>query len=237
MKRRGAHRRSVSSARGADFEKLALVLKALGNANRLALLWALREPGRARKAALDAELPMSDTGVRKHLDELVAAGLLREDAIGDGREVSYALEPRALFLALDHLRALGSVSAGTPGADDPTPTFEGRLLPALPRGPQLVLVRGLPEGRVFPLDDAGEWRVGRDAAAEVPLAADPFVSKAHAIVSRRAGRFAVQGLPGGKNGTTLNGALMEPSRWTPLSSGDLIGVGRSLLLYRSGDVR
>jgi sigma54-dependent transcription regulator len=89
------------------------------------------------------------------------------------------------------------------------------------------------------LGGLGSVEIGRGAARDVERSAqrlalalaDPQVSTLHARLFRLAGdRFILEDA-GSKNGTLLNGS---PVRRAALADGDVIEVGRTLLLYRAG---
>jgi pSer/pThr/pTyr-binding forkhead associated (FHA) protein len=75
-------------------------------------------------------------------------------------------------------------------------------------------------GAVFPLLPITSF--GRAPANTVHLP-DSFASSHHALLTLRTGRWWLEDR-GSRNGTTLNGQLVESS--TVVSAGDLIGVGR-----------
>ncbi len=117
-------------------------------------------------------------------------------------------------------------TAAASGAAQEEPPVE------LPPGPALVTVGGPVEGLAFPLTGAGPWVIGRERGVEVGLPYDPFVSKANASVERRGAGFVLVALPGARNGTSVNWRPLADDAHVPLSAGDVIRVGRSLLLVR-----
>lgn len=68
-------------------------------------------------------------------------------------------------------------------------------------------------------------RVGRSSRNEIPIA-DPTVSKEHAEITSRDGRFYVRDL-GSRNGTRVNG--VEAREPLPLTPGDRVEIGHVLL--------
>jgi len=58
---------------------------------------------------------------------------------------------------------------------------------------------------------------------------DPWMSNAHVSFAREAGRWIVEDA-GSRNGTRLNGAILERST---LEDGDLVEAGRSVFLFRT----
>ncbi|HEY0993577.1 MAG TPA: FHA domain-containing protein, partial [Kofleriaceae bacterium] len=75
--------------------------------------------------------------------------------------------------------------------------------------------------RVVQLDDGAELVFGRSAEASVVIDHDA-VSRKHTVVRRRGEAIVVQDL-GSRNGTTINGALLQGVRRA--AAGDVIGVG------------
>ena len=84
-------------------------------------------------------------------------------------------------------------------------------------GPELVALEG---ERVT---------IGRAAQADVSLAADRGVSRAHAVLQRFPGSWTVRDL-GSANGTLVNGETIHGER--RLHSGDEVRVGGSRLVFR-----
>jgi pSer/pThr/pTyr-binding forkhead associated (FHA) protein len=90
---------------------------------------------------------------------------------------------------------------------------------------------------VFPLDartrgDQRGWVIGRRRSLAVGLDYDPFVSQEHAEVLPVQGGFEVRDLETNKNGTSLNWEPLARGGSRLLEQGDVIGVGRTLLLFR-----
>jgi DNA-binding transcriptional ArsR family regulator len=196
------------------------ILRQLGQPRQLSDL-SVRQPGSGR--------PLARQTLRQHLDRLVACGLVERRAAG--ARPAYVLDPRGLFLLSESFCDLASLRAPTRA---PAPTLH-----AAEGGPQgtvtgFVLVRGLHQGRLLVLPRGrGRWTVGRSAAADVVLDFDPYVSSRHAEVEATPSGFLLRDLPGNKNGTMLNFAPMARGSAAPLGPGDVVGVGRSLLLFRT----
>jgi DNA-binding transcriptional ArsR family regulator len=230
-----------------DPEHLAELLTALGSPNRLRLVTLLREP----RTLDEIELPptqqigdredraISRQAVEKHLDRLAEFGLVREEETtrkGSRPRREFVVDRASLFAVLEELRRLGALEPeaevdprATVDLDDPQETD-------LPPGRKLVLVRGAREGVCFPLrrsklEDPRGWILGRSADAHVSLEYDPYVSKENAEVIPSADGPKLVDLRSSTNGTFLNWTRLEPGEETPLSTGDVVGVGRSLLVY------
>jgi predicted component of type VI protein secretion system len=90
------------------------------------------------------------------------------------------------------------------------------------------------EGRFFALEPrpGRAWRIGRRAGSEVCLDYDGYLSQLNSRIRFAAGRFVVEDVAGNRNGTRVNWAPLPPGGERTLSAGDLVGVGRSLLLFR-----
>ncbi len=87
------------------------------------------------------------------------------------------------------------------------------------------------DGRTFRRDlDADVVRVGRSSKNDINLSFDLSLSRFHAEVTRRGGRFYVTDV-GSRNGTSLNGKpVQEPAELRP---GDRITLGETTMLFSS----
>lgn len=65
--------------------------------------------------------------------------------------------------------------------------------------------------------------IGRAATCEVELL-DPRISRTHARIERRRGRWLIEDL-GSRHGVYLGGARLDPDAPTPLDEGDLVSIG------------
>lgn len=226
-----------------DFEQddaLANALGAIASPTRLAILRALRQPRPLGKIVVragpsqDAPRPLARQTIRRHLDVLLQEGLV--SALHPAREASDAAEfvtnhPR-VFLLSEELRALARMRSAVPPEG---PTIEGKsAAPPAVRGPQLVLVKGADEGAIFPLaGPRASWIIGRRRGVDVCLEYDPTASGQNAIIERAGEGYVLLDVRGSRNGTRHNFRLLAPDERVPLRHGDLVGVGRSLLLYWS----
>lgn len=225
-----------------SLEALSDILQVLANPARLALLRQLQTPKRVadltvtpsrEDAGLTPERAMSRQSLERHLDILAEAGLVtwRE---GEGRTrgaKEYVLNHARLFAAVEELRGLSRLRA-TVAAPEQTMDLAAAPGPdpeAVP-GPRLVLLRGVPEGRIVPLE--GEATVlGRGGEATLRLDHDPFVSQRHCVLRRARGQVTLADEGTARNGTLLNGRRLKAGEAAVLRRGNLVGVGRSLLLY------
>lgn len=226
-----------------DYDSLADFLSALAYPVRLELLDRLRFPHALGEIKLaprrggGAASTASRQAIHTHLGKLVDADLVRvEPAPEGGRSLQrYVVNPPKLYALVEELRRLSVMQAGGSGAGDATGTLVEAARAETQRGPRLTLVHGVYEGKVFRLDaqtarDA-VWTIGRRRGLPVGLDYDPFVSLEHAVLSQRAGQFAVTDLPGSKNGTFVNWQQLAKGGTRPLKAGDIIGIGRSRLCF------
>lgn len=232
----------VSSPRAAvDYVILADALSALGYPMRLELLDQLRFPhtiGEIRVAPTRQDSDgapdraVSRQTVQYHLDKLIEGGFVRESP-GEKGGARYAVNPQRIYAVIEEMRALSLMFAGRGGGGDATGTMDSASRFEPLSGPRLVLVHGVYEGKQYALDVAQQaWIIGRKAGLPVSLDYDPFVSLENAVVERAEGGFAVRDLAGSKNGTFVNWTRLGRGASRRLERGDLVGVGRSLLLFR-----
>jgi hypothetical protein len=225
-----------------DYTTLAEFLGALSYPVRLELLDALRFPHTLSEIKLPARQrssgepgrPAARQTVQQHLDRLVEARLVRAEPIQrEGRTMpTYVVNPPKLYELLEELRRLSTTYAGRGFAADATGTLGSAPQAEEVKGPRLVLVHGVYEGKAFPLDAAsrkdGKWLIGRKRDLAVPLDYDPFISLENSAVREEAGRFFVEDL-GSKNGTSVNWTVLPKGVSRQLRPGYVLGVGRSLL--------
>lgn len=222
--------------------ELERFLKALANVNRLRLLEELQTP----QGYGDLDLPPSrideqgDPGraitrqaLRRHVEELMGIGVVIPVSSSRGGAMRFTVDRARLYGIVEQLRKLatvepemavphGTVDLSAPPRADPAP------------GPHVVLVRGVHEGRTFPLERGREeWLVGRSRATPICLDYDPYISGTHARILRKDDGFVLADLPGNKNGTYLNWTKLERGGFAPLKSGDILGLGTSLLVFRA----
>lgn len=230
-----------------ETEQLTTYLRALAVPGRLELLRKLQVPRTSREVEIlpsrrDKHLsegrPLTRQAIEKHIAVLQEVGLVQARATTrDGRAMSeYVVNHARLFVVVEELRRLSLIrptrgvspeTIGTPGAP---PAGAGPA--GAPRGPSLRLVNGPREGQVFVLEGDGPWAIGRATEASIHLAYDPFVSRENARVRRVEGVFVVEALSGARNGTFVNGEEVPEGARMPLVAGDLVEVGRSVLVFR-----
>lgn len=242
----------ASGPGGVDLDELEGSLDVLAYRNRLELLRLLREPRTLgeieltpgpEQAGAHPDRPISREAVRKHVNKLVDAGLVRRGttARADGREVhEYVVDHRRLFAVAQELTKLSTLEATVPLDPMETIDLDQADKAGWTPGAKLVLARGVREGRAFPLLQADldpgrdrGWVVGRSEDADVSLTYDPYVSAENAEILPDGDGFRLLDLRSATNRTYLNWETLPVGGEAELESGDVIGVGRSLLVFRS----
>lgn len=224
-----------------DIEGLAAALTSIAYPARLEILDQVRFPRRlaevrvtSRRESADAnpDRPISKQAVHAHLDKLVESGLVRVHE-GDAGDVRYVANAARLYALVEDLRRLCWRYSARAG-EDATGTLGSQPPPERARGPRLVLVHGIYEGRAYPLSvpSGGPWLIGRSLNAAMRLDYDPYVSAEHAEIFRDADGYALRDLRTGKNGTFLNWEPVPRGGEVRLAPADVVGVGRSLLSFR-----
>jgi DNA-binding transcriptional ArsR family regulator len=227
-----------------DYDRLEQYLRALSHSRRLELLHILRmphalqdirlPPGKAR-AGERPDRAVARQTVQLHLRKLMEIGAVTaRDGDGSGKE--FVVNPQRVYQITEELRKVTIATAGAPAARDATVAAVPVAASEMQPGPKLVLVHGFMEGKVFPLrrGDIGEragWVIGRKSGLHVCLEYDPYVSLVNSEVLLDKGQFYLADLGSSKNGTWLNWRPVGERR-APLTQGDVIGVGRSLLVFR-----
>ena len=214
----------------AQIPELEQVLKALGNATRLRLLLGLQRPQRLNEIRLETDgRPMSRQAVKKHLAALEDVGMVVQ--LDDG---SYVVRHARMYEMVERMRGLATLRSAV-ALDDATRMLDDDPLPPRPRAPHLVTIRGVAEGQTFVLDapdDDGGWTLGRSGS--IGLDHDQFISGRHARILVRDDEHYLLDLATNRNGTTLNWRPMEKGGLALLQPGDIIGLGMTRLVFRSG---
>ena len=242
-----SERRSEATA---DHEGLAELLSALAYPARLELLEILRFPHALSEIRLSPrragptdspDRVAARTTVQAHLEKLVDTDLVRVDdaPAPTGRAQRYSVNPQRLYAVLEDMRRLSFMRSRGGASAEMTGTLDELAAPAEMTGPRLVLVHGVYEGKSFPLDaDSaidGRWIVGRRRGLPIMLDYDPWVSVENCAISRDAGGFVVADIRGSKNGTFLNWRRVTGEAPRRLRPGDVLGVGRSLLVFATDE--
>lgn len=229
---------------GGRFGALAARLDLLASPTRLEILHALRTsrhlseirvlPSLSREGE-NPERSLSRQGIQRHLEKLVEAGLvLRVPDVGGAQGDGFVLAHEHLFAMVDEIRGLAKLRRAR-GIDalGPTRGREADDRRSLPPRPRLVVAYGRDDGVAFALNASpgGRWRIGRGASCEVSLDYDPFASTEHCVIERTGSGFQILD-SGSRNGTLLNWEEIPRGRARKLASGDLVGVGRSVLAFQ-----
>lgn len=223
-----------------DFEKLTTYLKALAHPARLEILWRLRIPAaasdivvkpRRRDEGLSQERPMSRQSILEHIQQLEEVGVVNHV------EGQYVMSSQHVFAIVEDLRKLSAIEPAMRVDVDSTmaPTDgkgSGLGLGGWRAGPKLVVVGGPWEGRAFDLAGAGPWTIGRAASQTVALTYDPYASSESARLVRDGAAWLIEAAPGARTPARVNFAAIDKPR--ALRSGDIVGVGRSLLVFQDG---
>lgn len=224
-----------------DFERLSLYLKSLANPNRLELLWLLRIPTSAgdihltpkrKDEGLSPARAISRQSVLEHLDSLEEVGVVERVPDEEGKAQLRVVNQARLFAVIEEMRALTAIRPSVRVDVDATLASAQQPRPEWPKGPKLVLTSGPWEGRAFPLADAGPWGIGRSRSQAVALSYDPYVSSEHARVSSENGRHVLEESPDARNACRVNFVALQKGERRVLAPGDVVGVGRSLLVYQ-----
>lgn len=221
--------------------RIATALAALSSPTRLGLLRVLRAPKALSEIDLrpvagpGAGRPLARQTVTRLLQSLTAIGMVVERPAhrARGETTEYVLNHQRVFALSEELRMLARMRPTVEPSGVTVPSVNASPLPA--QGPTLILVHGLDEGTAFRLDPEGRpepatWILGRKRGADVPLDFDPSASGEHAAIRAERGAHVLEDL-GSRNGTTQNLRRLAPGERSTLRHGDLVGVGRSLLLY------
>jgi pSer/pThr/pTyr-binding forkhead associated (FHA) protein len=238
----------MTMAERPEFQSLADHLRVLANPNRLELLYELRSPKSVDELELtpeqvregeNPERPISHQAIRKHLSKLASIDVVATEARNrEGRLVDeYVVNHQRLFAIVEEFRSLGELEPERSATREDTISADRETDGDAGQGPRLVVVRGRREGRAFPLDEEARladrgWVVGRKQGLSVCLDYDPFVSAENTVLERAADGFQVRDLPASRNGTFLNFEQLPPGGSATLSEGDVIGVGRTNLVFR-----
>lgn len=208
-----------------DLHRLASHLGLFADASTLALLQSLGRGKTAEEMARESGVALGEA--ERRLAPLVDAGFV---ALGDGR---YRLVPERMFAVHEGLYRLASQP---PAREEELPTS---LLPRPPSDiasrapePRLLVLNGPHLGQSLPLLERARSRVGREKACDLRLEFDPYVSGEHAEIVREGNRTAVVDLFS-HNGTYVNWVRVSPGSTQSLKPGDVIGLGRSLLVFQS----
>jgi len=232
----------------AFLQELSEYLEVLSNPTRLKILKVIEKDPR-EISEISSRIDTSYANTKKHIDQLVAIGLVKKEA-GFGRETVKGIHPVWKFSLVDGglemlIKNIGVFSRiNIPmGYGD----IQARLEPvrkALLEGsglefPALHLVEGNAAGKTYLLKKE-RISIGRidpdfpshakegDIVLPVEYAAVTRITKPHAFLIRSGNEWFVEDR-GSSSGTYVNAALITPMHKTPLKNGDVIdfAIGES----------
>lgn len=226
-------------------EPMARDLEVLASPTRLELLHVLREPRPLHEIRVHASRsrtgerigrPISRQAVTRHLEVLQEADLVRRLPGEGGREGDrYLLNHEHVFALVDEVRNLAKLRPLARDGLEPGRTLaRGEAdAPKLPPGPRLLVAYGRDDGVSFSLDGppGTRWRIGRAPGSEVHLDYDPYLSGTHAILDRDEHGIVLRDSES-RNGTWVNWRRLAHDQVRILAPGDLLTVGRSLLVFQ-----
>lgn len=227
------------AGKAGDLDALAGYLRVLGNAKRLRLLQFLVEPHYIEEIA--SELKMARQTAQEHIQQLLDIGVVKRNRgrRDHGPVTEYVVVPQRLFAVGVQLGDLGGLepeggpkkriverTQATPG-EEPAPE------PAAAPGAHLLVLSGPNAGSVFPLVGSGpRWTIGREEDRDLRITHDPFVSGTHAEVQRGPTGLVLVDVYS-SNGSFVNFRRLPRGGRVPIRTGDVLGIGRTLLVYQS----
>ena len=220
-------------------------LGALATPARILLLRAIRTPKTVTEIKL--KLPGEAEGhdrvlarqtVKQHLDRLVEVGVVhaREAERTHGRTLEYVVNHQVLYSLSEEFRSLAKLRP-TDLPPSMTRTAFGPKNAAQRGRPCLILVKGLDEGRIYdlapPPKGPAEWLIGRRRGLSISLDFDEFVSSENSRIRWDGQRHSIEDLALSRNGTWVNFRQLPKGSPTQLERGDIVGVGRSTLVFQA----
>lgn len=226
----------------ADLESLVADLSALAHLHRVRLLQGLTEPRYGEE--LGELLGTTRQNALKHVQQLEDRGFVRrlDGQRASGPVVEYQVVPKRLFaltVALSELCRLEPRGGpqrrrDEPTMDDPSPPGNDVGEP-FSLGARLLVLNGPASGRSLELGpDRNRLTVGRDKDRDLALAADPFVSSHHAEVHATVNGHSLVDVFSA-NGTFHNFKRLPKGGRVPLRVGDVVGIGRTQLVYQEAE--
>ncbi|HUR25717.1 MAG TPA: FHA domain-containing protein [Candidatus Thermoplasmatota archaeon] len=229
-----------------DFDELDATLHVVGTSARLEILHQLRLPSSIADLRIAARTGsegrpatlMARQSVAEHVQKLVDLGVVRSASpAGESGPREYIVNAPRFYQIVEDLRSVGSMLAARSAASMDFTVAQDRAAPkAEPRrGPHLVVVHGLFEGKSFALEKAKrgtEWWIGRGAESAVALDYDPYVSVRNSVISREGTSWRIRDSGSSRNGTHVDWTAVDAVEGAPLRPGSVVGVGRSLLVFQ-----
>ncbi len=221
-----------------DLAALAETLKSMASEPRLRLLQFLSEPHYLEEIA--TFLGMARQSAQHHVDRLLEVGAIEKKPghRETGPVTEYVVAPHNFFALGEDMFRLGTLGRRDPSAGLEL-TREGDASSGgadRADGPGLVEVNGMNRGTIHGLDGPGPWVVGRVESREIPLVHDRFASGRHAkVVVEGSGHALIDMFS--TNGTAVNWVPLAEGTKRVLSHGDIVAIGKTVLVYWSGPVR
>lgn len=217
-------------------------LEAIAYPNRFKLLTELKEPRAIGDIKLTATVDhgnpdrvITREGVRHHMKKLRDAGFVKaRTARGRGQtEHEYVVDRTRLYELSEALRDLPlKQRAGTWDA------WENLTWDTPVKGcPNLTVVHGSRIGESFPLrggsrEEERGWIIGRNEDVEINLDWDACVDDQAAEIHRGEEGFEVIDLRSAKRRVVVNGEALDRGERVGIGPGDVISVGRSVLVLQ-----
>lgn len=227
----------------AFLQELSEYLEVLSNPVRLKILKVIeKEPKEISQIA--SRIDTSYANTKKHIDQLVAIGLVKKEA-GFGRETVKGIHPvwkfslvdGGLELLIKNIGVFSSINIPMGYGDLAAriePVKKAILETSGGQGPALHLVEGNAAGRTF-LIKKERISIGRidpdfpahakegDVALPVEYAAVTRITKPHAFMYRSGIEWFIEDR-GSSGGTYINADRISPMHKTPLKNGDVIDL-------------
>lgn len=224
-------------------------LRLLADANRLDLLQQLSEPKTTDEIELtpsrvsrgsNPDRQLTRQAVRHHLRQLRDQGLVETSSRRrqDGRMVNeFQINQEAFFAVLEELRKLNQRICAGRRRRASLLERAGDAREGWPVGPKLVLVRGLHDGEVYPLDQTTAspprgWVIGRSPGCSIQLDYDPDVAHQNSEITFQDQGFHLIDLRISNQGTVLNGVQLPVGGQTDLAHGDILEIGSSVFVFQ-----
>jgi len=211
-------------------DDLAASFFALSNDRRLCILHLVDEPH--TRSELTDELDISRQAVTKHVDTLLEHGFVREvPSWTDAGPVDrFQVDPKHPYALGKTLVDLGKLEP----EESPLGATEGTPDAKAPSDPKahLLILDGPDAGERFDLDEGDTWTIGRGDDRDLQLDHDPYIFNHQREIQTTPNGHAVVDVYS-SSGTVDNFAQLPEGGRSELGPGDVIGIGRTSLVYQS----
>lgn len=224
-----------------EIKELAEAFFALSNERRLQLLFLLTNPRYREEIA--EELGVSRQAATKHIEKLLEHGFVIElqGWRKTGPVEEYRVNPKRLFSLGMTLADLGKLEPhGGPERAGAEPTQvvddanQGSKQSTTSQHAHLLILNGPDAGERFVLEGEGpRWTIGREEDRDLVLDHDPYISGSQCEIQLAPEGHAIVDVYS-SNGTFVNFGRLPHGGRTTLDAGDVIGIGRSFLVYQRG---